>query len=101
MCRLSLTVNYPDSVIEKMLLHQHMGGPDYKNWVKVNDKINFGHNLLAIIGHTRQPLLFNHALSYVGEWYDYKEYYPSITSDTDALYIHLKEKGFRNALDDV
>src|SRR6478609_11063117 len=89
MCRISGTVNYTKEMIEKMVNHQKRGGPDYSNIQEVSSNIFFGHNLLSIIGDQVQPLNGGDALTYNGEWYNYKDFYPYEESDTMALWFQF------------
>jgi len=100
MCRIAGSINVPDWWIEKAILHQHSGGPDYKNWTKVTDNINFGHNLLSIIGHCQQPIANDrYVMTFNGCIYNYQELYPYSGSDTMAAIHHFRMKGVK-AVDD-
>jgi len=109
MCRISGTVNYTKEMIEKMVNHQKRGGPDYSNIQEVSSNIFFGHNLLSIIGDQVQPLNGGDALTYNGEWYNYKDFYPYEESDTMALWLSIHKhdqkprngNSFRDAINDI
>ena len=100
MCRVSGSVNHPESVVQDMMLKQYRGGPDFRHSEKI-DEVVFGHNLLSIVGYQEQPMVGNrYMMTFNGCWYDYKDYYPYLTSDTAALSAHFERKGLK-ALDDV
>jgi asparagine synthase (glutamine-hydrolysing) len=99
-CRISGTVNYLPSVCISMVEKQHKGGPDL-NAIQRDGNVVFGHNLLAIIGHQEQPINNAHSmLTFNGCWYNYKDFYPYLTSDTLAVSEHFKAKGIK-AIDDI
>lgn len=99
-CRISGTVNYPQSEIIKILEHQKRGGPDLSKFVTYNN-VTFGHNLLSIIGYQPQPLENDkYLMTFNGTWYGYKDYYPYSTSDTVSLFDHFGRRGL-DAINDV
>lgn len=101
MCRVSGSYNISDDWIKESILLQAHGGPDFQKWVKVNDKVNFGHCLLSIIGYKEQPILNDrYAMTFAGEWFNFKDHYPNSISDTESLLEHFTKNGL-SAINDV
>ncbi|MDI4635982.1 MULTISPECIES: asparagine synthase-related protein [Halomonadaceae] len=69
--------------------------------VKQINGLYFGHSRLAINGlnsASDQPVVTDdYALIFNGEYYNYKENYPSKESDTLALFDHLQEKNYTHS----
>lgn len=96
MCGIAIAVNCD---ILPILEVQKKRGPDLTKVVKKGN-IQFGHNLLSIIGHCEQPLQNDrYMMTFNGCWYDYRDFY-NTSSDTDALFQHFNKKGL-SAIDDV
>lgn len=100
MCRISGGVNIPESFVRTMGSKQARGGPDYHG-VRTFNGVSFGHNLLAIIGHKPQPMLTSrYMIVFNGCWYNYKKFYPTHVSDSQALCDHIETHGL-HAIHDV
>lgn len=101
MCRISGTINYDYSETLKLVDHQKRGGPD-SSGINISDNVIFGHNLLSIIGHAQQPVIWGaNMISFVGCWYNYQEFYPAYSSDTFAIAEHIRSIGFYGAIQDI
>lgn len=96
------------SIIEKMLAHQHMRGPDCKFYVKHENAV-IGHNRLSIMDTSvngNQPMQTDRwILSYNGEIYNYQKLRHNISprawksyNDTETLLFLLDEKGIDTTL---
>lgn len=101
MCSISGAVNYHSDYVTKMCAHQFRRGPD-NNYQQKVDNVEFGHNLLAIIGNQLQPVsLERYMMTFNGCWYDYRNYYPNEKSDTVALLRSFEENGIDQTLKDI
>lgn len=90
----------PESFVRAMGSKQARGGPDYHG-VRTFSGVSFGHNLLAIIGHKPQPMLTSrYMIMFNGCWYNYKKFYPTHVSDSQALCDHIEAHGI-SAIHDV
>lgn len=79
-------------------------GPDSSGTIE-HENVILGHNRLAILDLTEnsnQPIENNrYVLTYNGEWYDYRKYYPLVDSDTIALLKSISDNGVENTLQDI
>lgn len=79
-------------------------GPDNSGTIEHGEVI-FGHTRLSIIDlseESNQPIENNrYVITYNGEWYDFRRYYPLEASDTTALLQSIKDNGFENTLTDI
>ena len=95
MCGIALTVNYPKSVVENILFHQRMRGPDSGN-ISHDSNVVLGHNLLSIIGHQEQPLHGErYSMVFNGCVYNFKDLEPYSTSDTQTVLNQFESKGLK------
>jgi asparagine synthase (glutamine-hydrolysing) len=88
--------------VEEMVAFQIRGGPDGQGLYHHFD-VSFGHNRLAVIDLTDegfQPVeyLKRYALTYNGEWYNFKDYYPMLSSDSIALFESINDVGINDTL---
>lgn len=101
MCRLSGSVNLPESFVLKANELQKRGGHDHLGIKQFNNVI-FGHDLLAIIGNQPQPLENDrYLLTYTGEIYNYKSLVHGASNDSIALLQYLDAHGLHKTLRDI
>ncbi|RMG82786.1 MAG: asparagine synthase (glutamine-hydrolyzing) [Bacteroidetes bacterium] len=88
-------------------------GPDFQNFIQINDKILFGHTRLSIIDtseNANQPFAddnFEHVLVFNGEFYNFQKYRQNLaevkfksTGDTEVLF-HLLTKHGDSAIEKI
>jgi asparagine synthase (glutamine-hydrolysing) len=75
-------------------------GPDGEGaWWNESEQVALGHNRLKILDLTdagKQPMVSasgRYALTYNGEWYNFREYYPTFTNDAAALLQSIEDVG--------
>lgn len=115
MCGIVGSIGLKDeSIIEKMLLHQKMRGPDGSYWKYVDKEKNviLGHNRLAILDLSEkgnQPMESDRwAITYVGEIYNHMELRQKLGPmhweshcDTLTLLNCIEHKGIEWTLDNI
>lgn len=96
MCRIAGSVHIDSWWIEEALKHQKSGGPDAQKWVNDDWTVNIGHCLLAIVGNQPQPIENDkYIMTYNAEWYNFKDFYPYLSSDSLAAFDHFNRKGLK------
>jgi len=119
MCRISGLIGHDSALIDKMLLHQHVGGPDYSGWMFCDEdqRIVFGNNRLAIVGPSpagNQPMeSARYVITYNGEIYNYKSMQEALSpadnlltgggpgNDTHTFLLYIEKYGLTKALNDA
>jgi len=106
MCGISGTVGFTDEhECLNMMDHQDNRGPDnafYKD-VNFDPRIYLGHNRLSILDlseNANQPLVCGdrYTLTYNGEIYNFKDFYPYATNDARAYLGYIGKVGHETAL---
>src|SRR5689334_25329369 len=101
MCSIAGSINHHPDSVTKMCGHMFRRGPDGYDQI-THGNVTLGHTLLSIIGNQKQPIESErYILTYNGEWFNYKDYYPYETSDSMALSKSFEQYGIEQTLKNI